>query len=150
MVCLRFSFCSSLSCDRETFDKAKPHYEEALKRSGYKPNLQYIPDPEVEESNATQKKKRKRQIIWFNPPYDKGVRTDVARRFLQLVDKHFSKDKELKKLFNRSKIKVSYSCMQNMENIIKSYNQRISHLLPQHLTKRATAATQAPTPKTAP
>jgi hypothetical protein len=64
-------------------------------------------------------------VIWFNPPYDKRIATDVARRFLALINTHFSKDRELRKLFNRSNVKVSYSCMPNMASIIKSHNTRI-------------------------
>ena len=125
---------SGLSCDIDTFNNAKPHYEDALKRSGYSTKLEYIPPPpppptEAEanqEQNAKRKRRRKkRQVIWFNPPYDKNDATNVAQRFLSLITKHFSRDRELKKLFNRNNVKVSYSCMPNMASIIKSHNTRI-------------------------
>ena len=28
-------------------------------------------------------------IIWFNPPFSRNVSTNVAKKFLQLLDKHF-------------------------------------------------------------
>ena len=34
-------------------------------------------------------KKRKRNIIWLNPPYSMNVKTNIVRKFLQLIDKHF-------------------------------------------------------------
>jgi hypothetical protein len=43
---------------------------------------------------------------------------------ISLVEKHFPKDHRLHKIFNKNTIKVSYSCTQNMANIIKSHNNR--------------------------
>jgi hypothetical protein len=41
-----------------------------------------------------------------------------------LVEKHFPKDHRLHKIFNKNTINVSYSCTQNMANIIKSHKNR--------------------------
>ena len=49
----------------------------------------------------------------------------MAKSFLQLVDKHFPRSHKLHKVFNRNNLKISYSCMTNMANIIKSHNQKI-------------------------
>ena len=40
------------------------------------------------------------------------------------VDKHF-KDTSLGKYFNRSTIKVSYSCMPNLDTIISGHNKKV-------------------------
>ena len=112
---------SSISCNKDEFNKSKPIYAEALKKSGFDGNMSFI-DP------ATRKNKRKRirkNIIWFNPPFDKNVTTNVAKRFLQLIDKHFPKGHALHKLFNRNTVKVSYSCMNNMASIISGHNAKI-------------------------
>ena len=50
----------------------------------------------------------------------------MAGQFLKLIDKHFPKGSKLHKLFNKNNVKVSYSCMNNMNAIIKSHNQKIS------------------------
>ena len=64
-------------------------------------------------------------MIWFNTPYSQNVRTNIAKSFLYLIDKHFPKSHKLNKIFNRNNLKVNYSCSTNMTNIIKSHNQKI-------------------------
>ena len=54
-----------------------------------------------------------------------AVKTNVGRAFLYLIDKHFPKSSPLHKYFNRSNVKVSYSCMPNISSIISSHNNRI-------------------------
>ena len=111
---------SSLSSDQTSFDCSTSFYENALKRSNYNFKIQY-------STNYTGKptpsgRTRRRHIIWFNPPYSKNVSTNVARNFLQLIDKHFSQSSPLHKIFNRNSIKVSYCCMGNMKNAISNHN----------------------------
>ncbi len=77
------------------------------------------------QHQSTSKRKRHRKVIWFNPPYSKNVKTNIARKFLQLVDKHFPKTSRLHKIFNRNNIKVSYSCMSNVKISISSHNRRV-------------------------
>ena len=70
---------------------------------------------------------RSRKIIWFNPPFCKSVRTNIGRKFLGLVNKHFQKGGPLSNIFNRSMLKVSFSCMSYVAAIIKSHNGKILH-----------------------
>ena len=132
---------STLSCDSDTFENAKSHYELALKSSGYACKLQFIDPPAPPPADnpaqpAGKRKNRRRKIIWFNPPYNSNVNTDVGKRFIALVRKHFpngppgSRKRELHKLFNKNNIKCSYSCMPNMARIIKSHNTKILNPLP--------------------
>ena len=107
---------SKLSCNEEEFKKVAPEYEQFLKSSGYNDKLAYNPD-------KTQKKKqRKRNIMWFNPPYDLQVETNVGRSFLTLVEKHFPRHHKLNKIINKNNVKVSYSCMPNISSHISSHN----------------------------
>ena len=76
-----------------------------------------------EISNEKKNRRRCRNIIWFNPPFSQTVKTNVARVFLHLLDKHFPRSHILRKLFNQNKVKVSYSCMGNVAQIIKKHNQ---------------------------
>ena len=115
-ICNRLS---SISCNVEEFDKAKPPYEEALRKSGHDAELTY------KEPQRTRRQQRKRNIIWFNPPYNQNVTTNVAHKFLALVDKHFPRNHRYHKLFNRNNVKVSYSCMKNMAAIISSHNHKV-------------------------
>ena len=123
---------SEISSSKEIFDEAAPYYNNALKASGYKKRITYQP-PETAAEQKTQSRKRK--VIWFNPPYSMNVKTNIARKFLQLLDNHFPTDHHLHKVFNRNNVKVSYSCMPNTSNTIKSHNKRI--LQDQHTTTTA-------------
>ena len=70
-------------------------------------------------------RKRSRKVTWFNPPFSKNVITKVGQKFLKLIDKHFPVGSKLRKVFNRSTVKVSYSCMPSMGGIIKQHNARV-------------------------
>ena len=37
-------------------------------------------------------KHRRRKIIWFNPPYNRNVKTNIGKSFLKLLKKHFTRD----------------------------------------------------------
>ena len=112
---------SNLSYDEEIFNNAKTPYQEALKSCGYEEDLVYT------QNNITQtrRRNRKRNIIWFNPPYSKSVETNIARTFLNLVKRHFPQNHKYHKLFNKNNVKVSYSCMDNIESKIKNHNRKI-------------------------
>ena len=70
-------------------------------------------------------RKRTRNISWFNPPYSKNVKTNIGRKFLNLIKKCFPPDHQLHKILNQNTVKISYSCMPNMKRIISSRNKSI-------------------------
>ena len=117
---------SSLSSSKEIFDESKQYYQEALARSGYTHELNYTPTTE------TNRRKRGRNIIWFNPPFSKTVSTNVGKSFLNLIDKHFPQSHKFRKIFNRNNIKVSYACMRNLGSIINAHNKKILEDKPAH------------------
>ena len=108
-----------LSCNEEEFNKAKPPYKNALKGSGYTKSLKYTKPYENTNSN------RNRKILWFNPPFSHNVKTNIGKIFIKLIKMHFPKDHKLRKIFNTSTIKLSYSCMPNMSSVIKQHNQKV-------------------------
>ena len=113
---------SDLSSNFHEFDKVKDIYQKALKDSGYKKEIAY----EIKKSTGIAKtRNRKRNIIWFNPPYSKNVSTNVGKKFLTLIEKHFPENHKYRILFNRNNLKVSYCCTDNMETIIKKHNAQI-------------------------
>ena len=65
-------------------------------------------------------RKRKRHITWYNPPYSVHV-----KKFLGLLNHHFPQTHELRKICNKSTIKLSYSCTNNMAQIIKAHNNEL-------------------------
>ena len=52
---------------------------------------------------------------------------NVAKTFLRLTNKHFPRSNKLNKIFNRNTVKVSYSCSENMTNIIKGHNNKLTN-----------------------
>ncbi len=80
----------------------------------------------MKQASQTTRRNRQRNIIWFNPPFSKNVKTNIARNFLCLIDKHFPPNHKLHKIFNRNTVKVSYSCMNNVKSIISKHNTHIT------------------------
>ena len=68
---------SILSSSKDIFQESAIYYEKCLKISGYKTKLQY----QQPKENNQNKKKRKRNIIWFNPPYSKSIKSNIERIF---------------------------------------------------------------------
>ena len=54
-----------------------------------------------------------------------NVKTNIGARFLALINKCFPKDGPLGKAFNRSNLKLSYSTMPNMKQIIAAHNRKV-------------------------
>ena len=118
---------STISANKEIFDKAAPTYQTALENSGhnFKLNFEQVPEQNENENEKKTAKKRKRNIIWFNPPYSRAVMTNVGKTFLQTMDKHFPPGNPLHQIFNRSKVKMSYRCTPNLARKISGHNSKI-------------------------
>ena len=110
---------SKISSNKEIFDRASQLYNDALQSSGYTEKLTYKPP------STKRTKSRPRKIIWFNPPFSTNVKTNVAKRFLSIVDKNFPKNHRLHKIFNRNNLKVSYSCLPSVSRIISAHNKKV-------------------------
>ena len=110
---------SNISSNKEVFDRSSKFYNDALDKSGYKKKITFNKIPK------STNRPRQRKIIWFNPPYSLNVKTNVAKKFLKIVDKNFPKKHRFHKLFNRNNMKVSYSCLPNISSIISSHNKKV-------------------------
>ena len=111
---------SANSSNEKIFNEEVGPYKNALKESGYNSQLQYkvpVKNPE--------KRKRRRKIMYFNPPFCKSVKTNIGRVFLDLVRKHFPKTSVLGKVFNKNNLKISYCTMPNMNEYIAKHNNKI-------------------------
>ena len=100
---------SNNSSDEKIFKEAAIYYEDTLNKAGYINNLVYHTPSTSNQENKN--KSRQRNVIWFNPPYSKSVATTIGQSFLHLIDTHFPKTHIFNKIFNRNKVKVSYSSM---------------------------------------
>ena len=68
---------SILSSSKDIFQESAIYYEKCLKNSGYKTKLQY----QQPKENNQNKKKRKRNIIWFNPPYSNSPLKPISGEY---------------------------------------------------------------------
>ena len=110
---------SDISCDAEEFNKAKGAYEQALRSSGYDEKMEYI-EKTSNPADSKVRRKRTRNIIWYNPPYSLNVTTNIGKKFLWLLAKHFPRGHRLNKIFNKNTVKLSYSCLPNVSTILNS------------------------------
>ena len=112
---------SKRSSTKKEFDAIRPEYDEILKRCGYQDKLAY----EAQQQNHPRSKKRRRKIIWFNPPFCKSAKTNIGKKFTNLVKKHFTAKNPLTRIFNVHNMRYSYCCMRNLDAVIKAHNRAI-------------------------
>ena len=112
---------SDLSSSEEIYKKSIGTYEKALKNCGYETNFKYEKNQEKKAKN----RKRKRKILWFNPPWNDCVKTNREKNFLKIMEKNFKKGNKLYQMFNRNNCKVSYRTSPNLGMIINSHNKKI-------------------------
>ena len=62
---------------KDIFYESTPYYEQRLASCGYNKKLTYQQQGENIENNKNIGKNRKRNIIWFNPPYSKSLKTNI-------------------------------------------------------------------------
>ena len=111
----------TLSSTEIIFKESTTHYKYNFRQSGFNKKLTYKPT----DTNHQKHSKHKRKIIWFNPPFSKNVSTKIIKSFLSQLDIHFPRNHIYSSIFNRNKIKVSYSCMQNIKSVINNNNMKV-------------------------
>ena len=116
---------SDISSSQAIFEAAIPPYQEALNKAGYKYKLSYIPPRVEERASPPRRRCRKRTVTWFNPPFNKAVKTNVASTFLSIIDSCFPTDHPLRSIINRNTVKVSYRTMTNMSRVISKHNTKV-------------------------
>ena len=110
---------SSTSGAPKGFDEAAQVYNTTLKTSGIQTEYR------ISENRSKTKNSRKKNMLWYNPPYSNNVATNVGKEFYQLIGKHFLPHHRLHKIINRNCIKMSYSCMPNIGDISSLHNKAI-------------------------
>ena len=85
----------------------------------YDHKLTYNPEP-----TPRNKRKRKRDITWYNPPFNSNLKTNLGKKFLHIVDKYFQKSQPLYKIFNRH-YQTKLLMYAKHESIISSHNKHV-------------------------
>ena len=132
---------SEIACDADSFNAFKGDYEKALSDSSLRSTLTYESPKPANETRAA-KRTRKRDVIWFTPPYCATLTTAFGKEFLKLIDKNFPKNHHLYKIMNRKTVKLSYSCTPNMYTIISAHNRKI--LTTKHVDDDARCSCRGP------
>ncbi len=72
------------------------------------------------------------------PPFSKSIKSNIARNFLQLIDKHFPNTNPQHKIFNQNTVKVSYTGMPNIKSSMSCHNSQIlsKHKIPPSLLQQ--------------
>ena len=78
---------NNLSSNEQVFKEAIPPYQEARKQSGYTEILKFDAS-----KKQPKKKQRKRNITYYNPPFNAASDVNLGKEFLNLLDKHFPKN----------------------------------------------------------
>ena len=115
---------SSISSSKKEFDEAKGEYKEALEKAGYKSEMVYQ-GQEVVGKDRKRKRRRKKNVIWYNPPFSKNVKTNIGKVFFGLLQRNFPPKHPLHCLFNKKTVSLAYSTMPNMDAIVKAHNKGV-------------------------
>ncbi|XP_067950277.1 streptococcal hemagglutinin-like [Watersipora subatra] len=113
---------NKLSSSKTIFNNATKIYQDALNDSKYQHKLIYKPQNDDDRKRPD---RRKRNILWYNPPYNAAASTNIGRAFIIMIKRIFNKFHPLRKIFNQNTLKLSYSCMENVKSIIEGHNKKL-------------------------
>ena len=138
---------SNNSANVNIFNKAAKPYHAALRTNGHKQLIQYTKNDKPEEKAAkanhnhttgkintspnekrdekNKKKIRKRNIIWFNPPFSVNVATNIGENVFRTPPHVLPNKQQAAQNINKNTLKLSYSCMQNRKQIISNHNKTV-------------------------
>ena len=115
---------NKLSSDKTVFNHSKKFFNNAHSSSGFDHEIKF--QPLTENKDRSRNKNRGWKIVWwFNPQYSCNVATNIGKKFLLLLDKHFPKVHKWSKVFNLNNVKVCCSSMPSFASIINAYNKNI-------------------------
>ena len=86
----------------------------------------------MQRNNA---RRRTQKDKWFDSHFNLEIKTNAEKIFLQLINTRFPPEKKLHKIFNRNPVQVNYSRTQNISQIIKGYNKKVTQIKRHHQLK---------------
>ena len=69
-------------------------------------------------------KRRKRKIMWFNPPYSKNISTKAGNQFLKLIIKLFPRHHKFYKLFTKNNVKKTTAARPTWKTLLIRTTQK--------------------------
>ena len=79
-----------LSSNENVFNQIKNVYQRALDDSGHQFQLFY--DEGLKEEKSNSRSRRRRKIIWYNPPFCRSLKTNIGKEFLRIVSDSYPKN----------------------------------------------------------
>ena len=99
---------ASISSNNDVFARSVPDYQKALKESGYKHELKMPDTASTGPRNSNGSNRKKREVMYYTPPFNKDLKTKIGRIFLDLVRKHFPAHHKLHPILNKNTLKLSF------------------------------------------
>ena len=112
---------SSLSSSKREFDNTCKPFRDALKAAGHDDKINF----ENKNVQGGSRRKRKRRVIWWNPPFSLAVQTNLTKLYYKIIERGIPKHGLLHKLFNKTNLRISYSCTENIGAFIARHNSKI-------------------------
>ena len=88
-----------LSLAINIFSVSAPFYNSILLDGGSDENIKYYPEELVSSRRG---KNRSRNIIWYNTPFSRNVKTNVGKDFFKSLKKHFRKNHKYHKILRKT------------------------------------------------
>ena len=74
-------------------------YQDRLQNSGHNTKLKF----EKENKQKKRRNSRNRNVIYYNPPSNISLKTNLGKTSLKLIDKYFPKNHKLYKIIDQKK-----------------------------------------------
>ena len=78
-----------------------------------------------EENNENAGKNQNYNIKWFNLPCSKSLKLNIGKYFRLLNKQLFSPGHNLREIFNKNTLKLSYFCILNLNTKIDGHDKKI-------------------------
>ena len=117
---------STNSSNEEIFNKAKPLYQDALRKAGHTHELKYEKIDVTTLNKKRNKRQRYKRIFYFTPPYEMTVASPLGKNFIELVKQEFPPDHPYHSVLNEHTVKFSYSVLPNLKRKIAHHNTKIT------------------------
>ena len=73
---------SEISSNENLFNNHKKEYQDALQNSGHRTKLKF----EKENKQNKRRNNRNRNVIYYNPPFNVSLKTNLGKTFLKLIN----------------------------------------------------------------
>ena len=118
---------SKLNSNEELFNQNAQFYSNILGKSGHKTALNYQTD--LAKRPKIKKARKSNRVTWYNPPWNVDLKTNLGKKFLNLIDSCFKNKKNEPpnplSWLNARTLKLSYSTVNNVKSSYTAHNRKV-------------------------